>query len=415
MSGDDYWQDTTLGNFVGIQRGHDLTSEERKPGNVPVMGSAGQNGYHDTSLAKGPGVVIGRSGASFGQVHFSEVDYWPHNTILYVTDFKGNDPLFAYYLLKSINFSGYNSGSAQPSLNRNHLYQIPLRVPQPTEQRAIARVLRNLDDKIELNRRMNATLEAMAQALFRSWFVDFDPIRAKAEGRAPEGMDAATAALFPDDFQDSSLGLIPIGWTVAPSERIALVGIGKTPPRKESIWFSESPTDIPWISIRDLGNAGAFVSQTQEFLTPEAVYKFNVRKIPDNTVVLSFKLTMGRVAITDGEMLSNEAIAHFVLSSDAPFGSEYLYCYLKNFDYNRLGNTSSIATAVNSEIVRSLPILNPPKTVADEFTKRVEPLFESLKKTQRESSALAAIRDELLPQLLTGELRIPEPAEVATI
>ncbi|MFZ1828068.1 MAG: restriction endonuclease subunit S [Candidatus Competibacteraceae bacterium] len=179
------WRDITLGDFVALQRGHDLTEPERRLGRVPVMGSAGQNGFHDTALAKGPGIVIGRSGASFGQVHFSKEDFWPHNTSLYVTDFKGNDPLFAFYFLKALDFDRFNSGSAQPSLNRNFIYPIPIRVPKPAEQKAIAAVLGALDDKIELNRRMNATLEAMARALFQSWFVDFDPVRAKLDGRPP--------------------------------------------------------------------------------------------------------------------------------------------------------------------------------------------------------------------------------------
>ena len=98
------WRNTTLGDFVGLQRGHDLTDNERRPGSVPVMGSAGMNGCHDTAKAKGPGVVVGRSGASFGQVHFCPVDYWPHNTALYVTDFHGNDERFAYYFLKSLDY-----------------------------------------------------------------------------------------------------------------------------------------------------------------------------------------------------------------------------------------------------------------------------------------------------------------------
>ena len=157
------WRDITLGDFVALQRGHDLTEPQRRIGRIPVMGSAGQNGFHDTALAKGPGIVIGRSGASFGQVHFSKEDFWPHNTGLYVTDFKGNDPLFAFYFI----------------------YPIPIRVPKPTEQKAIAAVLGALDDKIECHRLMNATLEAMARALFQSWFVDFDPVRAKLDGRPP--------------------------------------------------------------------------------------------------------------------------------------------------------------------------------------------------------------------------------------
>ena len=166
------WREMTLGDFVSLQRGHDLTDGERRSGNVPVMGSAGMNGSHDTAKAKGPGVVVGRSGASFGQVHFCPVDYWPHNTALYVTDFRGNDTRFAYYFLKSLDFSRYNSGSAQPSLNRNFITPIQICVPEPKEQKAIAGVVGALDDKIELNRRMNETLEALAQSLFKSWFVD---------------------------------------------------------------------------------------------------------------------------------------------------------------------------------------------------------------------------------------------------
>ena len=218
------WQEITLGEFVSLQRGHDLTDPERRIGKVPVMGSAGQNGFHDTALAKGPGVVIGRSGASFGQVHFSEKDYWPHNTCLYVTDFHGNDPRFAYYFLSSINFAGYNSGSAQPSLNRNFIYPIEIRVPSPDTQREIARVLGAIDDKIELNRRMNETLEAMARAIFQSWFVDFDPVRAKASGESADsicqrlGLTPELLALFPDSFADSELGEIPAGWGVTSLE-----------------------------------------------------------------------------------------------------------------------------------------------------------------------------------------------------
>lgn len=299
-----------------------------------------------------------------------------------------------------------SAGATRPALTKAMIEDLDIPLPPIPRQKRIAKILSSLDDKIELNRRMNETLEAMARALFKSWFVDFDPVRAKLDGRKPAGMDAATAALFPAAFQESPLGPIPKGWETKSADEISAVGIGKTPPRKEHHWFSESPTDVPWMSIRDLGNAGVYISYTSEFLTGEAVKKFRVRRIPDNTVVLSFKLTMGRVAIADGEMLSNEAIAHFLLKPEIPFGSAYLYCYLKGFDYDKLGSTSSIATAINSKMVRGIKVLVPLRGVAAKFENTVAPLFAQMKNTQRQSLKLAVLRDTLLPKLLSGELRV---------
>jgi type I restriction enzyme, S subunit len=143
------WQPTNLGSFVMLQRGHDLTHRDRMRGDVPVMGSAGQNGFHDTALVKGPGIVVGRSGASFGQAHYCEQDFWPHNTALYVTDFLGNDRRYAFYLLRSLDFSRHNTGGAQQSLNRNFIAPIPIAVPPIEEQKLIARALSDIDALIE--------------------------------------------------------------------------------------------------------------------------------------------------------------------------------------------------------------------------------------------------------------------------
>ena len=327
------------------------------------------------------------------------------------------DPLFASLFLGHPSIREWivrhAVGATMPNLNTSIMSAVPFVLPSLAEQKAIAAVLGALDDKIELNRRMNATLEAMARALFQSWFVDFDPVRAKLDGRQPEGLDAATAALFPATFQVSPLGPIPQGWDVKTADEVSTVGIGKTPPRKEHHWFSENPSDVPWMSIRDLGDAGVFISHTSEFLTAEAVEKFRVRRIPDNTVVLSFKLTMGRVAITDGEMLSNEAIAHFRLNPEMPFGSAYLYCYLKGFGYDQLGSTSSIATAINSDMVRGIRILVPPIGIAEVFEQTVKPLFTQMKNIRKQSRTLATLRDTLLPKLLSGELSVAGAEELA--
>lgn len=139
------WDCIPFSKFVAIQRGHDLTARQRQRGDIPVMGSAGLNGYHDTAKAKGPGVVIGRSGASYGQAHWCEVDFWPHNTALYVTDFFGNDPRFAFYALRETDFSRHNSGGAQQSLNRNFIAGVLMARPPEKEQVAIRRCLDDMD------------------------------------------------------------------------------------------------------------------------------------------------------------------------------------------------------------------------------------------------------------------------------
>lgn len=167
-----HWKKMPLGDFVALQRGHDLPASSREQGNIPVMGSAGVTGYHSKAIANGPGVTIGRSGVgSMGVVNYCEEDYWPHNTVLYVTDFKGNYPLFVYYFLKSMDLRSFDSGSAQSSLNRNYLYPTIVLVPSIDTQKNIADFLFDLEKKIELNHRMNLTLEAMAQAVFNQVFI----------------------------------------------------------------------------------------------------------------------------------------------------------------------------------------------------------------------------------------------------
>jgi type I restriction enzyme S subunit len=169
------WRECALGDAIELKRGYDLPQQERRAGAVPIVSSSGVTDYHVEAMAKGPGVVTGRYG-TLGQVFYIEQDFWPLNTTLYVRDFKGNDPRFISYFMRGLDFLAYSDKAAVPGLNRNHLHQARVVVPTDVaEQRAIAHILGTLDDKIELSRRMSETLEAMARALFKSWFVDFDP------------------------------------------------------------------------------------------------------------------------------------------------------------------------------------------------------------------------------------------------
>ena len=331
------------------------------------------------------------------------------------------EPEFVYWFLQSMYKSGaietyqvQHTGIARFQFTK---FADSVMVPLPSKehQKSTCQVLGRIDDRITLLRETNATLEAIAQALFKSWFVDFDPVRAKMEGRTPEGMDEATAALFPDGLEESELGVVPSGWSIRTMADISTVGIGKTPPRKEQHWFSEKPSDVRWVSIRDMGAVGIYANRTNEFLTAEAVDKFNVRRIPNNTVLMSFKMTIGRVAITDGEMTTNEAIAHFKLLPNAPLTTEYVYLHLKQFDFSTLSSTSSIADAVNSKTVREIPILMPDAAVLEAFQSQVEVLFSSLKNAEHQAQTLATLRDTLLPRLISGQLRLPEAQAQAQI
>jgi type I restriction enzyme S subunit len=284
---------------------------------------------------------------------------------------------FIYYLFKSEETRFYlanqSSGSAnQANISKNDILNLILDIPTPTEQKAIAAVLSSLDDKIDLLHRQNQTLEAMAQTLFRQWFVE--------EARE--------------------------GWEVKKLGELTKIGIGRTPPRKESQWFSTSTDDVKWISIKDMGNDGVFIFKTSECLTNQAVVKFNVPIIPKDTVVLSFKMTVGRVAITTENMLSNEAIAHFKLDEASSISKEYLYLYLKDYQYETLGSTSSIVTAINSAMIKDMEVLQPDSETMREFTQAVQSKFEKISTNQQQIQTLNQLRDTLLPKLMSGEVRV---------
>jgi type I restriction enzyme S subunit len=370
------------------------------------MGSAGQNGFHDTALAKGPGIVIGRSGASFGQVHFSKEDFWPHNTGLYVTDFKGNDPLFAFYFLKALDFDRFNSGSAQPSLNRNFIYPIPIRVPKPAEQRAIARILGTLDDKIELNRRMNATLEAMARALFQSWFVDFDPVHAKAAGRQPPGMDEKTAAFFPSSFQDSELGEIPEGWNVGKISDLTEFSRSSVNPGN----FPDETFDHYSLPAFDEGRqpkaeVGAEIKSNKLTVTPDAVLLSKLN--PHIPRIWLPKLSESRRSVCSTEFL--------VACPSSQSSQEYLFALFTSIRFSTVYSTLVTGTTgshqrIKADAVQNLETVIPPEKLVTAFTAFTRPLFARINHNTAESRTLATLRDTLLPKLLSGEL----PAAPAT-
>ena len=286
-----------------------------------------------------------------------------------------SDPQFVYYtainpVFRNVAIKSMVGSSGRQRVQQSVLEELELSVPDLDEQRRIGDFLARIDEKIALNDRINDNLEQQAMALYRQMFVENNN-DARRECRADEYFD---------------------------------ISIGKTPPRKEAQWFSMNPTDCIWVSISDMGRCGMYIADSSEYLTHESVDKFNIKVVPDNTVLLSFKLTVGRVAITDGAMVTNEAIAHF--KTDKPEINEYLYCYLKDFNYQTMGSTSSIATAVNSKIIKAMPFVIPTDAELVSFHSATAPMFEMIKTRQRENTRLAELRDSLLPKLMSGEIDV---------
>ena len=331
-------------------------------------------------------------------------------------------------------------GATMPNLNTSILSALPVVIPNKSEMTAIGSIWLTISDQIRLNSQINQTLEQMALAIFKSWFVDFEPVKAKIAALEAGGSEEdtllaamqaiagkgeaeltrlqaeqpeqyaelrATADLLPSAMQDSELGEIPEGWDVKSAESQFQITIGKTPPRKEPEWFSGSPDHVKWLSIRKMGEGNVFATDSDEYLTQEAVDKFKIKICPEGTVLLSFKLTLGRVVIAKTDMATNEAIAHFRISTNSP-GSYWTYLCLSQFDYSTLGSTSSIATAVNSKTIKQMPLIIPDVALLQCFEKIVTPIFEGICNYQLNKASLANLRDSLLPKLLSGELSLSD-------
>jgi type I restriction enzyme S subunit len=440
------WKVKKLGDILTLQRGHDLPSQERKFGHVPIMGSSGVTGYHDQYKAKGPGVIVGRSGNSMGQVSYVSEDYWPLNTSLYVTDFKGNCPEFIYYFLKQINFDQFNSGSAQKSLNRNVVYPFEVKFPSSYKtQSAIASILFTLEQKIEFNQKINQTLEQMAQALFKSWFVDFEPVKTKiavleAGGSQEEatlavmtaisGKDSdalviferehpeqyaelkATAELFPSAMQDSELGEIPEGWCIDDLSSLASLNA-------ES-WSKKNAPDS--VSYVDLANTKwGVINSIETYQFSDAPSRARRILKPRDTIVGTVRPGNGSYAYISKTGLTGST-GFAVLTPKNRIFSEYIYlCVTSNESIERLAHLADGGAypAVNADVVLSTQCVLPVdreilETLLNIFSSRTEMFFSYRTNNLDQNEMLSCIRDTLLPKLLSGEITLPEAEQAVS-
>ena len=395
------WREVTLGEVLTLQRGFDLPTTQRKPGSYPVIASTGPVGTHSEAMVRAPGVVIGRSG-SLGGGQFVEHDFWPLNTTLWVKDFKGNDPRFCYYLLKSIDLAQFNVGSGVPTLNRNHIHPFPVARPPLATQRAIAHILGTLDDKIELNRRMNETLEAMARALFKSWFVDFDPVRAKMDGRWRDGeslpgLPAEYYDLFPDRLVDSELGEVPEGWEVAMVGEIANQRRAVASPQ-------EIDADTPYIALEHMPKRCIALS---EWSTAAGLASNKFRFEQGDILFGKLRPYFHKVGVAplDG-VCSTDIVVISPVSQDW-FGFLLGHVSSQEFiDYTNAGSTGTRMPRTSWPDMARYKIAVPGLVVARAYTATLQPAIERIPTAAHESRTLATQRDALLPRLVSGEVGV---------
>jgi type I restriction enzyme S subunit len=300
-----------------------------------------------------------------------------------------------------------NVGAVFDSLKCADIPNFRLPLPPLAEQKRIAEVLGTLDDKIELNRRMNATLEATARALFQSWFVDFDPVRAKLDGRQPSGMDAATAALFPDSFEESPLGHIPKGWGVCPlSEKIELIS-GGTPKTSEPDYWDG---DIPWYSVKDApAESDVWVIQTEKHVTKVGIENSAAQILPEGTTIISARGTVGKLALVGTPMAMNQSC----YGVRGVKGYENFFTYFTLFQAtNELQQRThgTVFDTITRQTFETLDCCFPPANLTAAFDRAVEPLLYQIRANLHQSRTLSTLRDTLLPKLLSGELSLKEAA-----
>ncbi|MBF0503439.1 MAG: restriction endonuclease subunit S [Candidatus Riflebacteria bacterium] len=303
-------------------------------------------------------------------------------------------------------------GATMPNLNTSIMSAVPFVVPPLAEQKAIARILGTLDDKIELNRKMNATLESMARALFQSWFVDFDPVRARLDGRTPVGMDKATADLFPAAFQDSALGHIPQGWSVEPVGEVVVCVGGGTPSTAEPKYW-EGGTHH-WATPKDLSSLQApFLLNTDRKLTDAGVAKVSSGLLPEGTLLLSSRAPVGYLAIAAMPVAINQGFIAVKCNKRATNFFMLNWCQANMAEIESRATGTTFAE-ISKQNFRPIRVVVPPEKLMADFTLIVFPLYVQIKSNLYQSRTLATLRDTLLPKLLSGELRIKDAERIVS-
>lgn len=381
-----------------------------------------------------PGDLILSNSATPGLPKFVMLEACIHDGWMLLRNFNGLNKSFAYWLLlnERKNLVAQGNGSVFTNLKTDILKLHRVRVPELATQAKIAQILDSIAAKVDLNRRISQTLEAMAQAIFKSWFVDFDPVKAKIAAieqgkdplraamraisgktdaeldqmpREPHHQLATTAALFPDAMEESELGEIPKGWQVVPlSKMIRLIG-GGTPKRSEPSYWGGT---IPWFSVKDVPNdGGVWVVDTDEKITEVGLQKSSTKLLRKGTTIISARGTVGKLAMVGQEMAMNQS-CYGVVGAEG-VGNFFNYFNLKFAVETLKRNThGAVFDTITQTTFETVACVKPESSVVKQFDETVEPLLKGIRSNVFQSRALAELRDTLLPKLLSGELHVSD-------
>lgn len=365
------WRNGEFGNFITLKRGFDLPQQKREDGQVPIFSSSGITGTHSTAMVNAPGVITGRYG-TIGEVFYAAEDFWPLNTTLFVEDFHGNDAKFIYYFLKTLEWSKFTSASAVPGINRNTVHKEIVSLPDIETQRRIASTLSMLDEKIKTNTEINDNLQQQAQALFKSWFLNYEPW----DGTAPNS------------------------WLHGKLGDYANIKRGGSP-RPIQEYLSDS--GLRWLKISDVtGLQTPFIIDIKDHIIEEGLKKTVFLKA--GSLVLSNSATPGIPKILDVDSCIHDGWLYF---PESRFSNEYLYLYFK-YIRQQLVNLSngSVFNNLKTDILKGYPTILPDEETLQRFDGIIKPMFLQMQNLTRESHDLMDLRDTILPRLMSGELDV---------
>ena len=381
-------EECILGDLVEFQRGYDLPKSKFVEGKYPVQSSNGILGYHNEYKVEGPGITIGRSG-TVGTPHLIRENFFPHNTSLFVKEFKGNDIEYIYYLLQYLDLGNQKSGSGVPTMNRNHLHPIKIRAYRDkTYQQRTIKILSLIDKKIQINNQINQELEAMAKTLYDYWFVQFD---FPDQNGKPYKSSGGKMVYNPELKRE-----IPEGWGVEKLENIANITMGQSPKGTsynevgEGMLFFQGSTDFGW----------RFPVARQYTTEPSRIAE-------EDDILLSVRAPVGTFNIADTRCCIGRGLA--AINSKVGANS-YIFNVMQDFKklFDMMNSVGTTFGSITKDDLYSLKLIYPPNELLMKFDKSVNSFDREIKNRSRQNQELSQLRDWLLPMLMNGQVKVED-------